>query len=97
MKTFHRKDEKQLWKLSSTENSSRMRLKLVRYLTGTDHQDASRARDQDIVDFLSPSEIMNIKVPTVKEEDESVQDLVLSGEEDVDEVDAETMQREPTE
>ena len=89
---FIRKEEKQLWKLSSTENSSRMRLKLVKLFNGTDHQDASRLRDQDTLEVVTSNEIMDLNIPTAKEEEDSIQDLVLSGEEDQDEVDAETGQ-----
>ena len=94
---FSGDEEKQFWKLSSTENSSRMRLKLVKYFNGTDHQDASRSRDQDSEDFFNANKIMDINVPAVREDDESVQELVLSGEEEQDEVDAEMGQEEPTE
>ena len=89
---FIRKEEKQLWKLSATENSLRMRLKLEKLFDGTDHQDASRSRDQDTLEVATSNEIMDLNIPTAKKEEDSVHDLTLSGKGYPDEVDGETGQ-----
>ena len=73
-----------------------MRLKLVHNFHGTDHHDASKSRDQDDTDFVSSKEIIDINVPVTAEED-SGQDLVLSGEEEADEIDGTTAAEEPNE
>ncbi|XP_065051660.1 neurobeachin-like protein 2 [Rhopilema esculentum] len=91
-----RKIEKAFWKLSSTENSSRMRLKLVRNFNGSEHNDASRLRDQDTEYAVTPQEIMEINIP-VSLQEQVGNELVLSGEEEPDETDAAADPVEPTE
>lgn len=73
-----------------------MRLKLVRNFNGSDHLDASKSRDQDIVGPIATKDIIDINVP-VAQEDQEGHELVLSGEEDPDEVDGAAEPREPTE
>lgn len=73
-----------------------MRLKLVKNFNGTDHQDASRSRDQDNAYVASSQEIMDINIPAV-DEDDAGQELVLSGEEEADEADGTAGPEEPTE
>ena len=91
-----RKIEKAFWKLSSTENSSRMRLKLVRNFNGSEHNDASRLRDQDTEYAVTSQEIMDINIP-VSLQEQVGNELVLSGEEEPDETDAAVDPVEPTE
>ena len=74
-----------------------MRLKLINNFNGTDHQDASRSRDQDAADLINSKEIMDINIPAAREEEEAGHDLVLSSEEEADEVDGATGPVEPTE
>ena len=73
-----------------------MRLKLVRNFNGSDHSDASKSRDQDIVGPIATKDIIDISVPVAQEEQEG-QEFVLSGEEDQDEIDGPAEPREPTE
>ena len=73
-----------------------MRLKLVRNFNGSDHSDASKSRDQDVIGPVATKEIIDINVPVAQEEQDG-QELLLSGEEDSDEIDGAAEPREPTE
>eukprot|EP00794_Sanderia_malayensis_P017323 gene17323-19056_t len=82
------------WKLSSMENSSRMRLKLTRDFNSNDHSEASRARDQGTTAVTSSDQITDINISVMTE---ATEELVLSGEEDADDIEDGVEQKEPTE
>ena len=75
-----RYQEEVKWKLSTTENTSRMRLKLAPNHNFVDHLDASRQRDTGTADAVENSQILDIPVPVTPEPESH--EFVLSGEEE---------------